>query len=165
MDRSVQGLLLCSHVFSIVAAPITPHNLIAQIIHFGNTFWAQNFLFKLLKIEDEDSAEVQESSTGRKVLKFSIKETTCFTSGNEDPANCEYKSDGVVMACVADMITNPNKNKITWQCRKENYRQMGENAVKDVKNGTQISEFSQDPGKLHKQQCLGCIFSLLPNHG
>ncbi|KAM4027261.1 protegrin-5-like [Anomaloglossus baeobatrachus] len=160
MDGCLRCLLLCGPLFSVTAAPVRPHTHTDDILRLSNTFWPQDFLFKLLKTED--GAAGPEISTGRKVLKFSIKETTCATSDNQDPAECDYKPDGVVMACVADIITDQHKNKITWQCMDESYRQKEERAETDE---TQISDTSQDPATLHNPQCLGCIFSLLPDPG
>lgn len=164
MGPSWQCLLLCGHLLSIAAVPIdSSKDDIAEIIHFNNKFVAKNFLFKLLKVEYEGDSYVPETSTIIKVLKFSIKETTCAISDTNDLQNCDFKPDGLLMACAARVTTHQQEKTIKGQCMETN-RKKGEHAIKrDVVDKTQKEfEISVDPEKSHKQECLECIITHLP---
>ncbi|XP_075684919.1 lutzicidin-like [Rhinoderma darwinii] len=148
MDFSLMCLLLCGHLLTISAAPFRSSTEdISEIINFNNTFLAKRFLFKLLKFEHEDVPYVPETSTGRKVLKFSIKETTCLTSDTDDLENCEFKPDGVEMVCEADIITHQQERKITGYCMTKTNTQKGDHIMRrDVVDKTRERfEFSVDP--------------------
>ncbi|XP_040287426.1 cathelicidin-4-like [Bufo bufo] len=167
MERSLKCLFLCGHLLTITAAPIlSSKEDIAEIIHFSNKLLSKNFLFKLLRVEDEDESYLQETSTGRKVLKFSIKETTCLTSDSYDLEKCDFKNDGEVMACVADIITDHQQKKITGQCMKKSSTARREHAMERdiVVKAQKTFDLSVDPEKSHNQECLECIFTLLPKH-
>ncbi|XP_056409693.1 cathelin-related peptide SC5-like [Hyla sarda] len=168
MDGSVKYLVLCGHLLAVAAAAPIDSSLedIAEVIHFTNKYLGTNFLFKLLRAEDDGNYYVSENSTKMKSLKFFIKETTCPISDTEDKENCEFKPVGVVMACVADIITDHHEKKITGQCVKEINTPKGAHAMKrELADKTQGTfEISVDLKKTHKEECLECIITLLPEH-
>ncbi|XP_069816667.1 cathelicidin-6-like [Dendropsophus ebraccatus] len=166
MDRSLKYLILCGHLLTIAAAPINSSKEadIAEMIHLSNKYSGTEFLFKLLEAEDEEDSYVPETSERRKNLKFFMKETSCAISDTKDPESCEFKPDGVVMVCVADIITDLHEKKITGQCVKEGCTSKGAHAMRrDTADKTQGTfEFSVDLKKIHKQECLECIITHLP---
>ncbi|XP_068094643.1 cathelicidin-related peptide Oh-Cath-like isoform X1 [Hyperolius riggenbachi] len=160
MDMIVGLLLLLGHLFMASPAPTASSTLgvsgaISKFLREYNSVKAKDRLYRQYQSEEQ-----KVESDGRVRVDFSIKETICSQSRQASYEICPFQADGALLRCTVYIQTPGNTQDISGHCHvKNNTRLLGRDLEAAAKTHNKLSA---PIDKVHKQECLECILSLLP---
>ncbi|XP_074139202.1 uncharacterized protein LOC141551441 isoform X2 [Sminthopsis crassicaudata] len=77
---------------------------------YNNQVSDDNFLYKILEIKHVSY------ETERQIVRFTIQETRCLKSENQNPDQCEFKDDGLVKDCSGRISSARFHQLVVFSC-------------------------------------------------
>ncbi|KAM9100096.1 cathelicidin-3 [Sarcophilus harrisii] len=150
LRRNLLILCVAVTIATLSAHPrkrLNDQQTISLLLDKYNKLSDDNFLYRVLEVRPRSD------QTERRILHFTIQETRCLKSENQNPDQCEFRENGLVRDCAGQISSARNQRVFLLSCNTVAGQQ--DQGSPTAESDGDASTILEDPGKIRERRDIG----------